>query len=276
MAGAGFKTWVDGDILTAGDVNTYLMQQAVMVFADASARTSAIAAPSEGMVTYLSSTDVIEYYDGAAWQPMLDQDVIEAKGDLIVGTADDTVSRLAVGTNGHVLTADSAESTGLKWAAASSGAVVQVKSTTKTDTFSANTVAWSDVTGLSVSITPTSASNKILVMVTTNVSSEDDVVTNTFVQLVRDSTAIFIGDTAGSRTRASFFGGSMPNDQENQTVSVALTHLDSPATTSSVTYKVQVQPSQAFSTHINHSIADTDNSTNGRSASSITVMEVTP
>lgn len=67
MAGAGYKQWVDGDILTAGDVNTYLMDQAVMVFADASARTSAIAAPSEGMVTYLTGTNVIEYYDGAAW-----------------------------------------------------------------------------------------------------------------------------------------------------------------------------------------------------------------
>jgi len=116
MAGAGYKSWVDGDILTASDVNTYLMQQAVMVFADASARTSAIAAPSEGMVTYLTGTDVLEYYDGAAWQPILDQDVIEAKGDLIVGTADDTVGRLAVGANGQVLTADSAQTTGLKWA----------------------------------------------------------------------------------------------------------------------------------------------------------------
>lgn len=117
MAGAGFKSWVDGDILTAGDVNTYLMQQAVMVFADASARSTALTAPSEGMVTYLSGTDVIEYYDGAAWQPILDQDVIEAKGDLIVGTADDTVARLAVGTNNYVLTADSGETTGMKWAA---------------------------------------------------------------------------------------------------------------------------------------------------------------
>ena len=115
MAGAGFKSWVDGDILTAGDVNTYLMQQAVMVFADASARSTALTAPSEGMVTYLTGTDVIEYYDGAAWQPILDQDVIEAKGDLIVGTADDTVARLAVGTNGQFLTADSTETTGLKW-----------------------------------------------------------------------------------------------------------------------------------------------------------------
>lgn len=118
MAGAGYKLFVDGDILTASEVNTYLMQQSVMVFATAAARTSAIAAPSEGMVTYRTDNNVIEYYDGAAWQPILDQDVIAAKGDLIVGTGDDTVSRLAVGTNNYILTADSSTATGLKWAAA--------------------------------------------------------------------------------------------------------------------------------------------------------------
>jgi hypothetical protein len=67
MAGAGFKQWVDGDILTAGDVNTYLMDQAVMVFADAAARTTALPTPSEGMVSYLVDTNAIQYYDGSAW-----------------------------------------------------------------------------------------------------------------------------------------------------------------------------------------------------------------
>lgn len=117
MAGAGYMTFADGQVLTAAQVNTYLMQQSVMVFATAAARTTALPSPSEGMVTYRSDNNVIEYYDGAAWQPILDQDVIAAKGDLIVGTGDDTVSRLAVGTDTHVLTADSSTATGLKWAA---------------------------------------------------------------------------------------------------------------------------------------------------------------
>ena len=67
MAGLGRKVWGAGDVLAAADVNGYLMDQAVMVFADAAARTAAIAAPTEGMVTYLSDTNALEYYDGSAF-----------------------------------------------------------------------------------------------------------------------------------------------------------------------------------------------------------------
>ena len=67
MAGAGFKTFSVGEVLTATNVNTYLMQQTVMVFATASARSSAITAPSEGMVTYLSDSNTMWYYSGTAW-----------------------------------------------------------------------------------------------------------------------------------------------------------------------------------------------------------------
>ena len=67
MAGAGFKTFAVGEVLTATNVNTYLMQQAVMVFASAAARTSGITAPSEGMVTYLTDSNTMWYYSGSAW-----------------------------------------------------------------------------------------------------------------------------------------------------------------------------------------------------------------
>jgi hypothetical protein len=67
MAGAGKKTFVAGDVLTASDVNSYLMDQAVMRFATASARSAALPTPSEGMMAYLDSTNQVEVYDGAAW-----------------------------------------------------------------------------------------------------------------------------------------------------------------------------------------------------------------
>jgi hypothetical protein len=66
-AGLGFKEFTTGDVLTAADANGYLASQAVMVFADAAARTSAIASPQEGMVSYLKDTNATEYYSGSAW-----------------------------------------------------------------------------------------------------------------------------------------------------------------------------------------------------------------
>lgn len=69
MAGAGFKTFASGEVLTATNVNTYLMQQTIMVFADTSARDTAIASPSEGMFVYLADTNTLQYYDGASWTP---------------------------------------------------------------------------------------------------------------------------------------------------------------------------------------------------------------
>jgi hypothetical protein len=69
MAGAGYKLFATGDVLTAAQVNTFLMQQTVMVFADSSARTTALSGVvAEGMLSYLTGTNALQYYDGAAWQ----------------------------------------------------------------------------------------------------------------------------------------------------------------------------------------------------------------
>lgn len=69
MAGAGFKDFTAGEVLTATDVDTYLMQQTIMVFAGTAARATAIGtAVAEGMFTYLADTNALEYYDGSSWQ----------------------------------------------------------------------------------------------------------------------------------------------------------------------------------------------------------------
>ena len=72
MAGAGAKLFTSGSVLTAAQVNTYLMDQAVMRFADEAARTSAfdgVGEPTlaEGMMSYLMDTDSVQVYDGSAW-----------------------------------------------------------------------------------------------------------------------------------------------------------------------------------------------------------------
>ena len=66
MAGLGRKTWSPGDTLTAADVNGYLMDQMVMVFAGTAARASAIPSPSTGMVSYSTATGLV-VYNGTAW-----------------------------------------------------------------------------------------------------------------------------------------------------------------------------------------------------------------
>jgi hypothetical protein len=149
------KVFVAGEILTAADVNTNLMDQAVMSFAGTAARGSAIPSPTEGMVTYLNDLDRLEVYTNA-WKPV--------------------------------------------------AVITQVVSTTLTTTVSisaATAGTFYDVSGLSATITPSSASNKIMVITQISHSARSSGTNTTFTRLVRDSTAISIGDGSGSRTRAS-------------------------------------------------------------------------
>ena len=97
MAGAGYKAFADGDVLTAAQVQTYPQDQAVMRFADSSARTSGLGtAVAEGMVSYLQDTDAVEVYDGSAWVSV-GPDLV---GKIIqVATVTDTTERSTTSTS---------------------------------------------------------------------------------------------------------------------------------------------------------------------------------
>ena len=146
----------------------------------------------------------------------------------------------------------------------------QVVSTAKTDTFTTTSTTFTDITGLSVSITPTLNTSKVLVCAT-----YQDTMTESqtgFVRLMRDSTAIAIGDTAGSRTRSTTVSRGLAN---NEISTHSIMFLDSPATTSATTYKLQAASENAsFTYFLNRSSSDSDAATRGRTASTITVMEV--
>jgi hypothetical protein len=161
-----------------------------------------------------------------------------------------------------------------------SGGVLQVKQTTKTDTFSTTSNSATDVTGLSVSITPTSATNKILFCYDLSVGGGNGAdVNHGSILILRDSTIIHRGDARGSnRIRGtSIINNAIAGQMHGFSASI----LDSPSTTSAVTYKIQVFQTQNSSDSsrticINRAGRDADDSAghDGNAASSITVMEV--
>ena len=149
------------------------------------------------------------------------------------------------------------------------GSVLQVVSTTKTDAFTSTTATtYTDITGMSVTITPKSSSSKIYAIVTGTCSGQS-ATTGSQIRLVRGSTAICIADSSGSTTPASTNSYQLDVNQSNP---FSISFLDSPATTSSTTYKIQfIITSGTF--YFNRTQYDS-NASNGRYASTITLMEI--
>jgi DNA-binding transcriptional regulator YdaS (Cro superfamily) len=183
----------------------------------------------------LTSEDLI--YFNTAVQPS----TLTAKGDIYAASAAGAVGRVAVGTNGQVLTADSSQTRGLAWTTVSStpriGQVVQATTSTYTGTSSTSYV---DATGMTASITPTSNTSKVLVTMSFVAGVDGNPVTvgaGGQCQIVRGSTSILdgIGDLAWYITGPSNYSSAL------LTSHISFSYLDSPATTSATTYKLQIQ-----------------------------------
>ena len=156
--------------------------------------------------------------------------------------------------------------------------IVQIIQAVKTDTFATTAGAvWADVSGMSVSITPTSSSNKILIMV--DMKGSGTAAASTIrSRLLRDSTPIYIGDAASSRPQGmgQFYVGGATTENIFYLAQLGGTFVDSPATTSAVTYKVQIGGDSSSTTiYVNRTQGDRDTTYfDARVAASITVMEI--
>lgn len=150
------------------------------------------------------------------------------------------------------------------------GKVLQVLQAVKTDAFSTTSTSYVDLTNLSVTITPSSTSSKILISYNINGGTAGDIC-HGYLTLVRNSTEIFKASTDGSRRSAT----SVINTPTQGQYTYSAEYLDSPSTTSATTYKVQILTSNGTAIYINRSGRDNNAlAYDGRTVSSITVMEI--
>jgi hypothetical protein len=235
-AGLGFKDFVTGEVLTAADVDGYLMQ-GIWVFANATARDAAVTSPQEGNACYLKDTNQVLTYSGSAWVAVGGGSPLTTKGDLYGFSTVD--ARIPIGTNNQVLTADSTQALGLKWAtpAGGGGKVLQVVTGTTSTIANVASSTFAD-TNLTATITPTAATSKILVLTQqlfrVDQTGSDD--RQGRVRLRRDSTTIW--DTG--LNEMGIYVEANTGAQTLQSVQLFnYSFMDSPSTTSAITYKTQ-------------------------------------
>ena len=170
-----------------------------------------------------------------------------------------------------VCTATSFAGDGSALTGVSGGKILQVVSVSKSDTtsISASSGSFNDISGLSASITPASSSNKVLVLFNVNAGMRSGY--RGSFRLVRGSTAINIADASSSVQRMTF--SSIETKNNSATEQVSSNFLDSPSSTSSVTYKVQLE-AEGGTHFINRTVGDGTSSTYHNGTSNITLIEV--
>jgi hypothetical protein len=292
-----YKIWSVNEILTAADMNTYIGNQTVLAFPGTAARTSAIGTPVDGMFSYVGGGTVEVYVGGTvnAWTELGAPASLGDIGDVTISSAtsgevlqwsgtawiNGPSPRIFAGTAARGSAIPSPTEgmltylsdvdgltvyNGSNWVPAASGAtlgagtILQVVNTIKTDVFSTSSATPVDVTGYSVTITPRAATSKILVLVEPFFGGSENAVGLAIkARLLRGATVI-----------AGAGGSEFHNTESGDRVAYPhpLSFLDSPNTTSAVTYKVQMSAA-AGTVYLNRT-----RNISTASSSTITVMEV--
>ena len=176
--------------------------------------------------------------------------------------------------NNRVMTLpDSADGTVLTTTNPKAGNIIQVKQAVKTDTTASNSQTFADV--LTVSITPASNSSKFVLIYKTAMSTNNGGYSGA-VRLVRDSTAIYVGDAAGNRVQASsHFVADSDAIGHVKVTDLAGSFMDEPSTASAITYRLQYRSDYAGTyVYLNQSVEDGNYTYRGRVPTSLIVMEV--
>jgi hypothetical protein len=256
--------------LDASDVNTFLMDQTVQTFADSTARASAITTPVKGMVTYLNDIDSLSVNNGTAFTT--DRTIQVFPGTAARGSA---IGTAIEGMYTHINETDSLEYyNGSAWVPAGGGGkILQVVSATKTDVFSASVASAGTYStdAFTVEITPSSASSKIFISGVINVGSNSGN-NRAAAALFRNGTIVLQGDAVGSRSRTLM--GRLTPGSDTAVTAAGFSLLDSPNTTSAVTYSIRIASDGAATVYLNRATNDTDANFTFRSASSMVAMEV--
>ncbi|MBW8308079.1 MAG: hypothetical protein K0M45_00295 [Candidatus Paracaedibacteraceae bacterium] len=284
----GVDTWAETDITAAGrallDDNNSAAQRTTLgltigtdVQAQSAKLTSIAGLASTGFLVADATTAVarsltagtgiaITNPNGTAGNPTISTDI----NNLAVDNAPD-------GAADYVMIYDASDATNKKvllnnlpgGGGGGGGKILQVVQTVKTDTFITASTSLIDITGLSVTITPTSITSKILILAQVNAGYGSY---GSAIQLVRNTT--LIGTPASSGTRiAGTIAVQSPNPNNNVISAGIICFIDSPSTTSSTTYKLQAIVGTG-SLAINRTIDDTNSTSFGRGISTITAFEI--
>jgi hypothetical protein len=235
---SGYKSFAAGERLFAADVNDFLMEQAVMTFADDAARASALSGVlREGILTYNEDTNALERYDGSAFVKVPDAADVDAAGGLVA-----VKSALFTG--------------------------VQTNSTGGGANFA--------VTNLSITHTLAAAANKLIISAYFGAIGSDLQVPEIGIAVAEDGTLIGVGDADGSRSRVGAGGNPTASGGALVVLQPSVTFVYAPGDTAEHTYTVRAinMNSLTRTLFINRNESDTNNVFNPRASSSLVIQEV--